>query len=200
MGGHHGGDDVDDDDDVDVTQPAAGAHPRVGAGPREDAQGPREGLDVGAAAGNGLLPRVERRRVEVAPRHERHLVPGLGELVREGRRVGGDAALVGCVGPTSATLSEAPEEVADGIPTSSVRPPRLVSDTVSTSRRGRRGGRGGDHDAADDEQHGARREVERVPDHVDDGLDQPMTIIQRAGGMSTLSGSKYMTMRSTWRM
>ena len=95
VGGHDGGDDVDDDDDVDVTQPAAGAHPGVGAGPREHAQGPRERLDVGAAAGDGLLPRVERRRVEVAPRHERDLVPGLGELVREGRRVGGDAALVG---------------------------------------------------------------------------------------------------------
>ena len=42
VGGHDGGDDVHHDDDVDVTQPAAGAHPGVGAGPGEHAQGARE--------------------------------------------------------------------------------------------------------------------------------------------------------------
>src|SRR3954463_13606874 len=31
-------------------------------------------------------------------------------------------------------------------------------------------------------------------------LTNPMSTSQRAGGISTFSGSKYMTMRSTWRM
>ena len=95
VGGHHRGDDVDDDDDVDVAQPPAGAHPGVGTGPREHAQRPRERLDVGRAAGDRLLPGVEHRRVEVAPRHERDVVPGLGQLVRQRRRVRGDPALEG---------------------------------------------------------------------------------------------------------
>ena len=109
VGGHDGGDDVDDDDDVDVAQPAAGAHPGVGARPGQHAQGAREGVDVGPAAGHRLLARVERRRVEVAPRHEGDLVPGIGELVRERRRVGGDPALVGVGGPDERDLERGAE-------------------------------------------------------------------------------------------
>ncbi len=87
VGGHHGRHDVDDDDDVELAQPPAGPQPGVGARPRQDAQGAREGLDVGSAARHRLLTRVEERRVEVAPGDERDVVAGLGQLVRQRRRV-----------------------------------------------------------------------------------------------------------------
>ena len=87
------GDDVDEHDDVDVAQPPPGAHPGVGARPGQHAQGPGEGRDVGRTPGHGLLARVERRRVQVAPRDEGDVVPGVGQLVREARRVRGDPTL-----------------------------------------------------------------------------------------------------------
>ena len=91
-------DDVHDDHRVEAAQPASGAHPRVGPGPGQRPDGAREGRHVRRAAGHRLLARVQPGRVEVAPRHQRHVVAGLGQVVRQGGRVRRDAALVGVGG------------------------------------------------------------------------------------------------------
>ncbi len=123
--GHDGRDDVHDDDDVDVAQPAPGAHPGVGARPRQHPQAAGKGLDVGRPAGHRLLAGVQRRGVEMAPRHERDVVPGIGQLVRQRRGVRGDAALVGVGGPDQRDLERG-----------------AVRHRLSTSPRGRRAARG----------------------------------------------------------
>ena len=142
VGGHDGGDDVDDDDDVEAAQPPPGAHPGVGTGPAQRADGARERLDVGRAPGHGLLTRVELRGVEVRPRHQRDVVAGLGQLVGQARRVGGDPALVGvggaddrdlegCAGVTAPGPRAARgHEPATGIPV-------VLTRRSATARRGR---------------------------------------------------------------
>ena len=52
------------------------------------------GRDLRDPFGHGRVGVVQLRRVEVRPRDQGDLVPGLGEVVREHRRVGGHTALV----------------------------------------------------------------------------------------------------------
>ena len=100
-----GRDDVHDDDGVEVAQPAPGAHPGVGPGPGQRPHGAREGRRRPARRPAPPARPGRAGRVEVAPRHERDVVAGLGQLVRQGGRVRGDAALVGVGGPDDARPS-----------------------------------------------------------------------------------------------
>ena len=88
--GHH----VDDEDGVDVAQAPAGAHPGVGASPAERADRPREGGHLRLALGHRRVRVVQRGGVEVRPRDQGHVVPGLRQVVGQHRRVRRDPALV----------------------------------------------------------------------------------------------------------
>ena len=88
--GHH----VDDEDGVDVAQPPSGAHPGVGASPAERADRPREGGHLRLAVGRRRVRVVQPGGVEVRPRDQRHVVPGLHQVVGQHRRVRRDPALV----------------------------------------------------------------------------------------------------------
>ena len=122
-------------------------------------------------------------------------MPGLGQVVRQRRGVRRDAALVGVGGADDRDPQRRGPRPAEGT---------LIagSDAVSgADHQVGQQGQGADHDAADDQQHRARREVERVAHHVDDGLDHADRRASTGpAACSTFSGSKYTTIRSTCRM
>ena len=85
-------------------QPPPGPHPGVGAGPGQRPHGAREGSARRARRRARPAHRGTAGRVQVAHDTSVDVVPGLGQLVREGRRVGRDAALVGVGGADDGDL------------------------------------------------------------------------------------------------
>ncbi len=93
VGRHGRRDGVHDDDGVEPAQAAPDPHPAVGAGPAERPDRAREGRHLGhvdSPARHRDVVTVQPRGVEVGPRDEDDVVPGVLQVVGEHRRVGGD--------------------------------------------------------------------------------------------------------------